>query len=261
MEYALSFSNQEEQPEVYDDWFEDDESIFEYDYKSPKRAFIYSLLIPGWGQKYAESHVIKPLFFLVAEAGSWMGYFKYRNDGNRKTDDYEAFADEHWIEGIVLPDNTVDPAESYTGWLLDSFGIYDDEDSLESFTHHLPDTRNQQYYEMIGKYDQFRAGWDDYWDNRIKYDSVDSEGNFIFVSPNRETYETMRKDANDMLDRANKFIIVSLINRIVSAVDAAMSAKRYNKNQSKEMWLTVRAEFKKYSATEEIPILRFSCRF
>lgn len=62
--------------------FEDDESIYEYDYRSPKRAFIYSLLIPGWGQKYARSHAVKPLFFLAAEAGLWMGYFKFHNDGN-----------------------------------------------------------------------------------------------------------------------------------------------------------------------------------
>jgi hypothetical protein len=265
-EYIESYQeNPKVQGDNYDDWFEDDESIFEYDYKSPKRAFVYSLLIPGWGQKYAGSHAIKPLFFLAAEAGLWMGYFMYHNDGNKKTDEYEAFADLHWALGRVIDPEivdtaNVDPRQSYTGWLAEVYHVNDD-DELDSLTHHVPDVKNQQYYEMIGKYDQFRAGWDDYWLDREKYDKQDSEGNFIYASPNRETYENMRKKANDLLDRANKFIIVSLVNHIASAIDAAFSAKRYNRNKAKDMWLTFRAEMKKYSATEEIPVLTFSYKF
>jgi hypothetical protein len=259
---ASSSADQEE----FDDLgfgFEEDASIYEYDYKSPKRAFIYSLLIPGLGQRYAKSHTIKPLLFLAVEAGVWMGYFKYHNDGNKKTDEFEAFADEHWIEGdsaAALAGDTT----SYVGWLWTEHDVLDDEDTLvaDDFTHHLPDWRDQQYYEMIGKYDQFRAGWDDYWLDPAKYEErINDTLGFRYISPNRERYETMRKDANDLLDRANKFIIVSMLNHLISAFDAALAANRYNKNKAADMWLTVNAELKKYSATDEIPVVRFSCRF
>lgn len=248
--------------EEFDDFgfgFDEDASIYEYDYKSPKRAFIYSLLIPGLGQRYAQSHTIKPLLFLAVEAGMWMGYFKYHNDGIKKTDDFEAFADEHWIEGDSTAVDGGD-TESYVGWLWQEYGRYDDNDTAE-FTHHIPDYRDQQYYEMIGKYDQFRAGWDDYWDDPDRYDERNPDSSLKYISPNRDRYESMRKDANDLLDRANKFIIVSMLNHLISAFDAALAANRYNKNKAADMWLTVNAEMKKYSANDDIPILRLSCRF
>ena len=260
MNYIEAYGSSSEEADQVDDWFADDESIYDYDYKSPKRAFVYSLLIPGWGQKYAGSHAIKPLLFLAAEAGLWMGYFKYRNDGNKRTDDYEAFADSHWTAGTIISADSVAPDSTYRWWLLMEYDTPYDGDITE-LTHELPDSKTQQYYEMIGKYDQFRAGWDDYWLNQKLYDSTNADEEILFLSPNREMYENMRKDANDLLDKANNFVIVSLLNRIISGIDAAMSARRYNRNQAKEMWLTVNAELKKYSATEEIPILRFTCRF
>lgn len=248
-DYVGSYTLGSQQDDEFDIDLDDDESIYEYDYKSPKKAFVYSLLIPGWGQKYCESHAIKSLAFLAIEAGMWMGYFKYHNDGNKKSDEFEAFADEHWIEG---PNTS---AESYRNWLL---GGDHDEDTM---THQIPELRDQQYYEMIGKYDQFRAGWDDYWDNPAWYDTQDANGVFIHVSPNRETYEFIRKDANDLLDRANKFVIISMVNHLISAFDAALAAKRYNRGKSSEFWLSIKAEMKKYSATEEIPIIRFAYKF
>jgi len=240
---AADSYNSDDQPDE-DFGFGRDESIYEYDYKSPKRAFIYSLIIPGWGQKYVHSHAFKPLIFLGVEAGLWMGYFKFHNDGNKRTDEFQAFADKYWMEES---DTTI---HTYRGW-LDSLGIAD-----SSFVHTLPPTRDQQYYEMIGKYEQFRAGWDDYWENPAKYDSVE-----YYISPHRDKYENMRKKANDVLDKANKFIIIAMVNHLISAFDAALSAKRYNRNKAGDMWLSFQAEMRKYSATESIPILRVSCKF
>jgi hypothetical protein len=230
---------------------EKDKTIYEYEYKSPKKAFIYSLIIPGWGQKYAGSTILKPILFFGVEAASWALYFKYHGEGNDKTDEFQRFADEHWIEG----DRENPDAHTYRGWLLDVAGVAED----TGFTHQLPDSKDQQYYEMIGKYDQFRGGWDDYWENRALYD--DTTNNPLIPSPNRDYYNRLRGDANDLLDKANAFIIVSLANHLLSAVDAAISANRHNKSQSGDSWMTVRAEMKKYSATREIPILIFSFKF
>jgi hypothetical protein len=258
---ALSAQVEPTGDDYFDFEFDEDESIYEYDYKSPKKAFIYSLLIPGWGQRYTKSSTLKTLGFLAIEAGMWMGYFKYNNDGTKMTDDYEAFADAHWIEGTEVDSCVGDPAESYRGWLAGNNpdGVCYAE---TTFTHELPDVRDQQYYEMIGKYDQFRGGWDDYWDSVAFYEEREGEdGPLINISPHRETYNDMRKEANDLLDRANTFIIVSIANHLLSAFDAAISARNYNRGKSKEMWLSVKTEMKKYSATESIPIVRFTAKF
>jgi len=69
-------------------------------------------------------------------------------------------ADSHWSR------------DEYTQWLIDSLAIT--ADTMRYFdpvnqewgylSHHLPDSKTEEYYEMIGIYDQFRWGWDDYSD-------------------------------------------------------------------------------------------------
>ncbi len=234
-----------DQPDEFGNDTTKDKTIYEYDYRSPKRAFIYSLIIPGWGQKYAGSTLLKPIFFLGVEAASWGLYFKYHGDGNKKTTEFQNYANQHWIEGSKdSPD-----ANSYRGWLIsqDTTG-HTTSDSV--FTEHLPGTKSQQYYEMIGKYDQFRGGWDDYWDDTL-----------VFNTPHRNYYNGLRGKANDLLNKSNSFLVVSLANHLLSAFDAMLSASRHNRNQSGDSWLMINAEMRKYSATEEIPILRFSYRF
>jgi len=221
-----------------------DKSIYKYEYKSPKKAFLYSLIIPGWGQKYAGSKIFKPIVFLAADIGLWSFYFKYHGDGNKKTDESQDFANTYWREGTNTTDST------YRYWLQ----VHDkNEDSL---THQLPDSKTQQYYEMIGKYDQFRSGWVDYWGDTLKYDSAGK-----YVSPLRDKYNGIRGEANDLLNKAKTFIVISMVNHLLSAIDAAVAANRHNRNQSGDNWLSVRTEMKYYSATEQMPIVRLACRF
>jgi len=233
-----------------------DKGIYKYEYKSPKKAFLYSLLIPGWGQTYAKSSIIKPILFLAVEVGSWAGYVKWHGDGNDLTDEFQRYADLNWIEGdtseadFTDPDNPIYPnlePQSYRGDLLDQYSTVDD-DSLD-FTHTLPDTRTQQYYEMIGKYDQFVTGWIGFWDDTTN------------VLPEmRVTYENMRKKANDKLDDANTMILVSMLNHLISAFDAALAANRFNKQQAGDTW-SIKAEMKRYSATGSIPVLTVTRTF
>ncbi|MEW5924181.1 MAG: hypothetical protein AB1746_09350 [Candidatus Zixiibacteriota bacterium] len=232
-EYVNAYTGSEPQGDDFSFGFDEAENIYEYDFKSPKKAFIYSLIVPGLGERYTKSNVLKSLFFLGVEAGMWMSYFSFHNDGEKLTDKFQDYANVNWSE------------QAYRDWIIE----YDvDEDTL---THELPETKDQQFYEMIGKYEQFRGGWSDY---------IPGE-NDSTISPFRESYNTQRQKANDKLDQANSFIILSMVNHLLSAFDSALAAKRHNKNKAAEMWLSVRAEMKKYSATESIPILKISCRF
>lgn len=189
--------------------------------KSPGKAFALSMLVPGLGQIYNGSK-IKAVTFLGIEATSWILQFKWHGDGNRLTDDFETFQETHWSE------------PRYSEYLLDVYGYADDDSIIATeISHHLPDTRTQQYYEMTGKYDQFVWGWDDADLNGHGYAYYADTGSFVKAvapnvptSANRLAYETMRYDANKKFSNARKMIMVALGNRLVSALEAFISAKR-----------------------------------
>jgi hypothetical protein len=186
--------------------------VYGFKGKSLKRAFLYSLIIPGSGELYAGSK-IKALLFFGLDVSFWALYFNYHGKGKDKEDEYEIFADEHWSE------------DEYKQWLIDRYDITSDtatywdpvKQEWTYLSHHLPDSKTQQYYEMIGKYEQFSAGWDD-------WDTTSSE-----VSENRDSYLNLRRDSNDLLNKAKYSAMFSLANHILSAFDAAISVKRYNK--------------------------------
>lgn len=195
--------------------------------KSPGKAFALSMLVPGLGQYYNGSK-IKAVTFLNIEAISWFLQFKWHSDGKRLTGDFETFQETHWSE------------PRYSEYLLNVYGYLDDDSVVATeVSHHLPDTRTQQYYEMTGKYDQFVWGWDDATLNGHGYDFYHDPANGfdtaiapnVPVSVNRLTYEKMRYDANKKFSNARKMIMVALGNRLVSALEAFISAKR---SQSKK---------------------------
>ncbi|PWB69919.1 hypothetical protein C3F09_09945 [candidate division GN15 bacterium] len=189
--------------------------------KSPAKAFALSMLIPGLGQYYNGSK-LKAAAFLGIEATAWFFELKWHSDGNQLTGDFEAFQEAHWSEG------------HYSQYLQDVYG-YSDDDSINAteISHHLPDTRTQQYYEMTGKYDQFSWGWDDATLNGHGFQYYADTGAFVRAvypdvptSLNRNQYETMRYNANQKFSDARKMIMLALGNRLVSAFEAFISAKR-----------------------------------
>jgi hypothetical protein len=197
--------------------------IYDFESKSVGKAFAYSLLIPGMGQFYTGSKV-KGIIFLGIEVLGWAAWANYRSSGNNRTDEYEAFADAHWYDQPYW-----DSLQSYRG--IDKW-----EDD-QAFAHHLPwkinengDTvadHNHEYYENIGKYDQFVWGWDDL----RQIDSVinSSSPEVSFGSGRRQEYVIMREDANKDYDKARAAGIVLIANHVVSALEAAFSAKRFNR--------------------------------
>lgn len=204
---------------------------------STRRAFLQSLIIPGWGELYAGSKT-KAIAFFGAEVVLWAGFAYFLNQYYVKTDEYEKFADEHW-------------SESYWRAWYDS--ICSLADTNELGTEHLPSERTQQYYEMIGKYDWFSLGWDDivflfppggdraFLTQRTyeiagsapgRPDTIFSRVVFFLkdsaASENREKYMDMRKKANDQFTYAKYFVGVAILNHLLSAFDAVWTAKRHN---------------------------------
>lgn len=195
------------------------ENIYEFKSKSPAKAFLYSLIIPGSGQLYVGSK-IKAASFFAADIGLWTGYLIYHKKGNDGEASYRAFADQHYTN-----------FQRYFTW-WDGIG-----EDTSKFSHRLPydrpnnvPIRNREYYENIGKYDQFQLGWDDAPDTPIPVipGNMPDSTHGPFVSPNRNTYLDMRAQANRYFSDAKTFVIVSVGNHLLSAFEAAIGAKRYN---------------------------------
>ena len=220
--------------------FEDD--LYKIKHHSTGRAFLYSLILPGAGQWYTGSK-LKTGLFLGLELFSWYQYINKYGDGQDLEDEYRAYADQYWNPG------------DYRAWLVDVKGVasdtipYRDADSLVTFTHHLPDFKTQQYYEMIGKYEQFVFGWAD-----TDYNEGDS-----LSEEHRVTYLQLRDQSNSKFDAARNYAIVSIANRIISAFDAALAARRLNKKADRFSEIRLKARLADYYG-ERIPkiILTYS---
>jgi hypothetical protein len=224
--------------------------------KSPGKAFGMSLVVPGLGQYYYGSRV-KPFIFFGIEVTAWVLYFQWRGEADDMTAEFEAYADRNWSQ------------TTYEDYLEDAYdgegGEYRDDDSIfaQEISHHLPDTKTQQYYEMIGKYDQFAWGW---------ADALWSAGKPRITGPSttpysdmRLTYEGMRNDANNKYNDADKMIIVSIANRLISAFEAYFMTKHINRQLEKQSnvfgRIRVRTQLKSYSKAYDTPFLKVTYRF
>ena len=245
--------------------------VYGFKRKSPTRAFLQSFLIPGWGQLYAKSAIWKPVLFVGIEAAGWAGYSSFHGKGSDKEKEYQAFADAHWsgddyVQGLkqsfylgTVIEGT-DDAHLDTlkyRWNIDNQGHYEE----QSFSHHAfykndgSKVPTDEYYENVGKYDQFNFGWDDYRDTLIAafgssdisavpvrsnyaYSGPDGEQRYIADSSklatrsrNRQAFLTMRGKANDEFNKANTMLVATVANHLFSAFWAALDARAYNRAQ------------------------------
>jgi hypothetical protein len=180
--------------------------------RSVGKAFFFSAVIPGAGEFYNRSF-LKGLAFLGVEAGAWVMYAVYTQRGNEKEDAFIAYARTHWSE-----DKYWSSLARLSGCDVNNRPCLRAYEST-TFSHYLPAERNQTYYENIGKYDQFNAGWDD---------SISGESKRR-DSANRELYTRMRKKANDQYKTATWGASIALVNHVISALDAAYSTYKFNR--------------------------------
>ncbi len=218
--------------------------------KSIPRAVVFSALVPGAGQAYVGSF-LKSALFLTVEVAAWAVYFKYNQLGKDKDREFKAFADKYWSEYRYwsyvyyrlkngntpsdLPEFNTYTVEGKDWVLIDQdqyetareiLRRYEDTRYLQNFTHRLPETKTQQYYEMIGKYpEQFGNAWEDASFN-VFYNGYEG-----IITPLNDEYMTMRDMSNHFYDIAGYGAMVSLLNHVISAFDAGFSAKRYNEAQ------------------------------
>lgn len=247
------------------DEFENESSEKVPGQKSPTKAMLMSLAVPGAGQFYYGSK-IKSFIFFGAEIAAWSMHIKWHADGVDIQDQFEAFNRAHWSRTAYEDE-----------YLMYVYGVNDDDSvtGAPEISHHLPDVRTQQYYEMTGKYDQFSWGWDDAERNDSVLSDFNSAGTTQDLrvlggvttpqSAHRELYEEMRNDSNVKYDHARKMIIVLLVNHLASAAEAYIGTRRHNQkageSESGFGRFDVKAQMRSYYEPNDTPYLNLAYKF
>ncbi len=214
--------------------------------KSPALAALFSAVVPGAGEAYAGSYW-KAAAFALAEVLLISGYISYQSQGDAKDREMRALADNRWDEKrywskvykLATENNDWDgpPLQTDANGILNQADVDANIDRLRywesngnyyGFTHVLPTTKTQQYYEMIYKYlIQFGVGWQELGNNWNYYDNPASLNN---LTEDVARYKTIRNQSNDFYHTAVTLSWVVLVNHLGSAIDAALTARNYNKD-------------------------------
>ncbi|MDZ4712339.1 MAG: hypothetical protein SGI89_08420 [bacterium] len=229
--------------------------------KSPLLGALFSGVLPGAGEFYSKSY-LKAAIFLAIEAGLWTGYSIFQKKGNDQTDKFQGYANQNWS------------LNKYAQWLVEQqfagYGAITNSQSTnleqlrreinivegQNFSHQLPPIGEQQYYELIGKYQNFVPGWMDADLSRVNRNNYGGYTTTMFIS-----YSFDRQEANDYYNKGTTALTVIILNHILSAADAAWSVSMFNKS------LKVRTGIKlenKYSGTGEkklLPVASFNVTF
>lgn len=116
-----------------------------------------------------------------------------------------------------------------------------------TFSHQIPGFAEQQYYELIGKYFQFAPGWGDYpaWvlEDGSFTPAIDPErtgegGSKPNVSATFYRYAEDHAAAQDLLRTARQLTSLFVVNHLLAAIDAAVTAKLRNDRISTGMELS-----------------------
>jgi hypothetical protein len=214
--------------------------------KSAVLAGGMSLVVPGTGQIYNGDYWQAALF-LVAEAALWTVAAVNDKKGDDQTAFFEAYADDYWdvVRYAEWSDENLAPNGQTFGWLIPGTEgrvpwervNWTELNRMERaiaataagqfYSHTLPQHGEQQYYELIGKYQQFYQGWSDADPALLSYDDIDARlkaGGTQFTY-----YSAERGKANDYYSAASTAVTLVVVNHVLSALEAAWGASRHNK--------------------------------
>lgn len=225
---------------------DEDEFAVDYPSRSPFLAAGLSLVIPGAGEVYSQAYW-RAILFAGLEAGLWYFTVSYNKKGDDQTDLFQRYADDNWSVvdyaewlnkfaktfkgGDQAVTITINPDKNLPPWeRVDWVAMNKTESVIPEFSHRLPPYGDQQYYEMIGKYQQYNHGWNDADPTTAVY--------YTNVSPNFYFYANMRGDANRYYDHASTFAALIVVNHVLSAIDAAWGAAQFNDRYRLHTYIT-----------------------
>ena len=253
------FLNQDSLPAALE-IVEQEDSLVVY----PARPMLYSLILPGVGQWYNKSPAWKIGLFAGIEVASIFSGLQWRKKAEDIRLKYEIFADQNW-DLQTWVDNTLNtPLGNYadvhingthklilvlSGSLAEQYGNYVSSDSLENnahwvYTGEVNVLRDRDFYENIGKYDQFVGGWTDCYDpSDIQYTfpqwfevekDVGDSTEIIISTPNKQDYVGQRARANNYLNMAKYAVSAVMFNHVISALEAVWATQIRNRPKKEQ---------------------------
>lgn len=175
--------------------------------KSPNEAFLYSLVLPGTGQIYTGAK--RGYLYAAAEVGLLATYFILRNTAANTRDDYR------------------DVVRQYV--IFDGPGSFDNWDPVEDFEH----ATQYENWNHVYDSDETRARtgkW--YWEDARPFKD-EADISIDFDSRHRLEAFELRQRANYTFERARTFLGLAILNHVVSAIDARITTKNWNRKQTR----------------------------
>jgi hypothetical protein len=243
--------------------------------KSALTAALLSAAVPGAGEFYSESYW-KAGSFLGAEIILWIVYATRTAKGDAQTDQFQQYADTHWsvvryaqwieanaailnpsappCNGIVTNPTAPAPWDQVDWNVLNQCEANIGGKASTGFSHLLPRRPDQQYFELIGKYLQYNAGWDDWGASGPTVNEY-----LLSASPRFLEYRDMRGRANDFYNIASTTSFILVANHVLSSLDAAWSASEYN--SSIKLRAHLQPTVREFGFVEFVPTATFSMTF
>ncbi len=168
--------------------------------KSVTKAAFLSFLLPGAGEIYAGSQT-RGKIFLSVEASFWAGFFGFRTYGAWLKRDYKNYAASHAGANLSgKPDQ-----------FFDNLAFYDSRDEYNQFAllYHREDAK--PYPE------------NDFWN--WEWDGPSS----------KSSYRDLKNRSKTAYRSAVYMVGLSVVNRIVSVIDAMKAVRTYNRKKSLEI--------------------------
>lgn len=214
-------------------------------YRSPKLAMLYSFVLPGAGQFYARNKLKGSIFATVEAAIIGTGIGLYAK-GKKDMDKAREFADKNYSAETfrVYYDSIFRP--SVPDSLKNAIFV---DPSAEEFLQ-MAKNKDDDFYDYIQGNDMpFVRGWNDVTPTFLPglliqgndYKSYHADTAFLVYPAGGDStqarfgysklqgdFESKYSDANNILDISQKIFFLLILDRIVSAVDAGITAKAYN---------------------------------
>ncbi len=225
-------------------------------YRSPLRAMLFSLAIPGAGQAYTKKYV-KAGVFAAVEIAAIVGAVTFKNTGDEIRDDAHAVADRGFSTALLSDfyTNAIEYGVSNNNAQIDVeqylFSIYSSDTSGTAVDKYIESVVTDRY--SSAKRTDVVQGWVDaaplynkdatgatpfYLESGIVVDAVMkmkiAGDNPYGTSALQEQYKGLLDSSEKRYGWSQDMIVAILVNHIASATDAFIGAHRYNRLKMNE---------------------------
>lgn len=179
--------------------------------KSPGKAFLLSAIAPGTGELYASAK--RGVAFISAEIAFWSAYFVLHGRAEELKEGYIRFVDQH----IAFERDS--PVSSTKTWTMEDYEHATQTDNW----HYVYTESNGKPIDRVGKF---------YWADLPK-DKIDEPGDGeVSNSKFRMEAYNRRVSTNKKFKQAKVYLGLVVLNHVISAIDARISAKAFNERVS-----------------------------